>query len=318
MVLNLSKKFTDDFDMQTDTLDSLIRHMEIRIIGHGIRSSGETLIQNFLFPSFLMVYFYKGSAELNYGGKTVLLEPGSFFMYKPFEVYSGVLKSKPPFVFSYVYFDIYPYSTRIDFERNAFQAEEKLFKLPWYSGVGALLDEFFQPESAKRIGCKTLLKQAVKGVAAHILCDQLNQPRAASFFIGSKESALIDQTFAYSERHLSEPINIGEIVKSLGTSRTTLDRVFKDIALISPIRAITRFKMQRSLSLMKAGNSVKQTAQALGYSSTFHFSAAFLSVMGKRPSSYIELMNQKRLRQKKAAFEIGDGCPAPGLAGGAL
>jgi AraC-like DNA-binding protein len=86
--------------------------------------------------------------------------------------------------------------------------------------------------------------------------------------------------------------------------------VFKDITMISPIRAITRFKMQRSLGLMRAGNSVKQTAQALGYSSTFHFSAAFLAVMGKRPSSYIELMNQKRLRQKKDELEVSGSRPA--------
>ena len=302
MVQNLSKRFVDEQDMRVDALESLIRHMDVHIIGHGLRVSRETLIKDYMFPDFLMFCFCKGTASVSHNGRTAQLSPGSFYMYKPFEVYTGELTCEPPFVFSYVYFNIYPYSARIDFERNAYQAGDEVFARDWYRLAGASLEELCSSVGAELIGGRTMLEQSVKNIITHVLFDRLNYfPQAECSFIGVKQAALIDQTFACAEKHLSEPISIDKTAKELGVSRTTLDRVFREAVQITPERALTRFKIERSLQFMKQGCSVKEVAKILGYSSSFHFSKTFLSVMGKRPSIYIEFMSRHQAHRPAAA-----------------
>jgi AraC-like DNA-binding protein len=299
MTNDFSEKFTDTPFMATDILETLLNHMEIRIIGHGTRSPMDTKLSNYLFTNFLMFYFHKGRAKISHGEQTSDIAPGSFYIYNPFEIYDARLLTNPPYEFSYVYFSITPYSAMLDFKRNALLSDDTIFQKKWYSFAGSAMSEFCSPEAEGKAGQGAVLQQGVKSILTYILYDRLNNYSNENNFIGAKEATLIDNTFAYVEKHLDEPIDIGHLVKAIGTSRTTIDRVFRDTAFVSPIKAITRFKMQKSLQLMGNGASIKETAQALGYSSSFHFSNVFMSVLGKRPSKYISLFNQKQIVCKK-------------------
>jgi len=304
MVQNLAKRFIDENNMQGDIMESLMHNLNVRIIGHGLRSSMETRFGDYMFPDFLMFCFHSGSARLVHNGYATLLEPGSFFVYKPFDVYTAELTSTPPFVFSYVYFSVQPWSVRLALESNVFQPGDEQYRRDWCRQAGASLKEFCDPGAGGLIGQKTMLEQHVKTIMGRLLYDKLNYFQSAGGdFIGVKQARLIDQTFACAERHLSEPISIDKVSKELCVSRTTLDRVFRETMQVSPARALTRFKIERSFQLMKQGHSVKEIAEALGYSSSFHFSKAFLSVMGRRPSSYMEFMNQRRMEQSGGASD---------------
>jgi AraC-like DNA-binding protein len=135
---------------------------------------------------------------------------------------------------------------------------------------------------------KLLLQFALRGIISYIIYSHYRQVSLSKRLHPHKTTLLIDQAFAYTAKHMNQPINISKMVRSLGTSRSTIDRVFLDTLQMTPSRALTRYKMQQSLALLQSGTSVKETSQVLGYSSTFHFSNTFKMVFGKSPRKYLE------------------------------
>lgn len=297
-MFNLSDKFINHRDSQADALESIVRAMDVRLIGHGVMEGVDVKkIGDFMLPAFLIVYYLRSSVIITHSEQSLVLSPGSFYIFKPFERYDGVRQGKEPLDFAYLYFDIMPISLRIRLMRNAFVSCDELFKKEWYGIVGASLEEFCRQNDLLGTGIKTLLQQVVKVVVTQMLCGQLEHADRTDLAVFCKETELIDQTFAYVEKHLAEPINIGSIAKVLGISHSSLDRAFASAAGFSPIHAVTMFKMEKSLEMLTNGCSVKQTAEALGYSSSFHFSSVFLSVMGKRPSIFINRTAFSRIRR---------------------
>lgn len=150
--------------------------------------------------------------------------------------------------------------------------------------MGTSLEEFYRPECENQVGSKTLLQQAIKGIATHVFYDQMNHINMTNFFIGHRETSMIDKTLMYVEQHLLESIDIDAVSGFVSTSRTNLNLIFRKNIQLQPTRAVIRLKMEKSLKLMKDGLSVKEIALAPGYSSTFHSSRMFLFIMGRRPS----------------------------------
>jgi hypothetical protein len=209
-MFNLSEKFINCRDAQADALESLVRAMDVRLIGHGVMENVDAKkIGDFMLPAFLIVYYLHGTVKITHAEQSLVLSPGSFYIFKPFERYDGVRQGRELLDFAYLYFDIMPISLRIRFMRSAFVSCDELFKKEWYGIVGASLEEFCRQKDLLRTGTKTLLQQAVKVVATQMLCGQLEHLDSAGLTGICKETELIDQTFAYVERHIAEPINIG-------------------------------------------------------------------------------------------------------------
>ena len=289
MVLNLSTAFTDTGVKHDVWLTGLMQQMKIRIIGHGIKENVRVdRLDNYILPSFLLVYYYEGAVSIFHAGQTTKLCAGSFYLHNPFEVYSGLRTSDEPLKFLFVNFDIAPLSVRGLFKRNAFSSGDGLFAQEWYRRVGASFKEFCQPDPLGSPYQEVLLQQGLRGIVAYILYDCLRRGEQIHLATDNEDAILIDQAFAYTEQHLAEPIRIGQLVRVIGTSRSSLYRAFLNGMQSSPFREITRFKVERGLEMLKNDSSVKETAKALGYSSPYHFSNTFKTIMGKRPTEYIK------------------------------
>ena len=288
MPLDLSSEFTNAAAIRDDLLGSLVQQMKIRIIGRGIKDGVVVYqINNYILPSFLLIYNLEGSMSISHAGQTTKLAAGSFYLHEPFEIYTAVKTSMEPVKFLFVNFDIAPLSLREIFKRNAFLSGDGLFGREWYSRMGQALQEYCLPEAIRSPGNDTLLKQAVKSIVAHILREQMRSLARTNWAHTNEESMLIDRAFTYTEQHLDEPINIGRLVRGIGTSRSSLYRAFQNGLQMSPLQALTRFKIERALDCMENLCSVKETAKILGYSSSYHFSNTFKAVTGKRPTEYI-------------------------------
>ena len=288
MPLDLSSEFTNAAAIRDDLLGSLVQQMKIRIIGRGIKDGVVVYqINNYILPSFLLIYNLEGSMSISHAGQTTKLAAGSFYLHEPFEIYTAVKASMEPVKFLFVNFDIAPLSLREIFKLNAFLSSDSLFRKKWYSRIGQALQDYCTPDALKIPGNDTLLKQAIKSIVAHILSEQMRGLSLASLPHTNEESRLIDRTFAYTEQHMDEPINLGRLVRDIGTSRSSLYRAFQNGLHVSPLQALTRFKIERALDCMENCCSVKETAKMLGYSSTYHFSNTFKAIMGKRPTDYI-------------------------------
>ena len=299
MAVDLSSSFTNDGMVCDDVLRNFIQQMKIRILGHGIKKKIMLKkIEQYIVPSFLLVYYIKGAVQISHAGEMTTVAAGSFFLHEPFEVYSGTRISSEPLEFLYVNFVMEPVSVQSVFKKNAFLSGDRLFQTSWYGKISSCLLEFCQMDISYQSYCEVLLEGAVKEIAAYILYDQRRCSQQLSFVHDSRESLLMDKVFAYTDQHIAEPIDIGRMLRSLGSSRSTLYRVFLVRMGLSPFKAITRFKMEKALELMQTGCSVTETARQLGYSSAYHFSNTFKLVMGKRPTEYIKKQTNFSNRHK--------------------
>lgn len=268
-------------------LERLLHDMDIHIIGRGQRPIAEVgRIDAFMLPSFLLIQSRTAAAEITHGGRSTRLEKGSVYLFLPFETYSIVPGEGADLSHLFIYFEVSPFSARMNFVKHARPWIDALFVQSWYQRVGQILFRFFDG-GLPQIGMESILQYLVKGILVHVLYDLINQEDAAPFDYDTPETSLIDQAFTYTRDHLDEPINIGAVVRAVGTSRSTLNRVFSTVLQLTPTRALTRYKMEKAIELMVSGASVKQAADALGYSSTFHFSDTFKSVMGQRPREFM-------------------------------
>ena len=292
MITNLAPVFSDKTNNSTSNneVEQFLSNLRVQVLGHGER--GDNLSpdarENFMCPAFLLISYEQGSVTLEHSGKTTVLSPGSFYIFNPFELFSGRRTSKESLCYKYIYFDITPISSRSIFRKLAFTGDDTYFQQEWYHTVGAdLLKHAFDSSPGHNRRENVLLQYAVRGIVAYIIYTHFKQMPTGRRLNTNKSTVLIDQSFSYTSRHLSHPINISRMVRALGTSRSTIDRVFLDVMQMTPSQALTRYKIQISLGLLQAGKSVKEVSQELGYSSTFHFSNTFKIIFGKSPRKYL-------------------------------
>lgn len=271
-------------------LEQFIKNMHIQILGYGRRQTDQTLtkIEDFSLPAFLIVYYEQGDVTLVHNGQSTELTPGSLYIFKPFELFSGFRTSEQPLSYKYIYFDIAPISARSIFISYAFGHRAKGFQQLWYHTAGAnLLESAYEAGQRKVPGWHFMLQYAVIGIVAYTLYQNTSRITGKELLDQNHSAAIIDQAFAYMAQHLDKPIHIGELVQAIGTSHTTLNRSFQDIMEVSPVQAFTRYKLREASFLLQKGKSLKETARLLGYSSSGHLSATFKKVFGKSPRDYL-------------------------------
>ena len=115
MAQNLSQDFRNIEDDAGSLVDYFIENINVRLLGCGIHRSSTARIANFQVPAFLAVYYKVGSVEIRHGNETTILKPGSFYIFRPNDVYSGRKIGDLPICFAYLQFDITPFMERYNF-----------------------------------------------------------------------------------------------------------------------------------------------------------------------------------------------------------
>jgi AraC-like DNA-binding protein len=216
-----------------------------------------------------------------------VLKPGTLFLCRPLEVYSTLVEKESTMKSLYIYFRITPLTKSRIFAKFAFHSGDKIFQQKWYQRIGVYLKDFIE-DSAKDISINNFMLQHItRGIIAHIMYDQLDLDPNISM-TRFKSVNVMEQALDYALDHLNEPISIGKTAAALHISRTKLNKCFKDAYNETPSQVITRAKIAEGLNMLNNGASVKETAKALGYSSSFHFSKVFKTVMGASPSHYLK------------------------------
>ena len=288
MVVNLAERYTNLEGQEDDVRVNIIRDVDVKVIGYGFKLNMDiTSLDNLMFPGFLLIYFLKGKGQLKHGNRRMDLEPGSIYLLTPFELYDGLRTSAEAMDYMYIYFDLQPISKRSIFRRCACQFGDDFYRQPWTRRVLPLLEEVRRLDTDNSYQQAFLLQCTVHNVLVNILLG-LTSDLIHELLSHGEDDNLVDQAFAYVEQHLQEPLHIGRMGREIGTSRSSLNRVFAEVLQIPPAKALTRFKMHKAIKLMRKGASVKQTAKAVGYSSSFHFSRIFKTVMGKSPTDYLK------------------------------
>ena len=286
------KNLSDDFrNIQSNNytlIDDFTDEIRVNLTGCGVFETETAEVGSFILPEFLAVYYRSGAVKLSHRDKTIQLSPGSFYIFKPYEVYSGIRTSSCRIVFSYMLFDISTFLNDFDFGFNTFFPDDGIFGRPCYQKLGQLMDAHSGSSPASRCN-KAVMKQLARLAAVQIATDQADITGSHGFLASDRDSRLIVRAFRCVSEHLSEPVSINSIAEVTATSKTTLERAFKNVLGLTPKQAVTRFKLERSMELLKQGIPIKMIVKELGFSSVYHFSNTFKAVTGIRPSAYRQL-----------------------------
>src|SRR5262249_44688509 len=91
----------------------------------------------------------------------------------------------------------------------------------------------------------------------------------------------------YVREHACEGIRIGDVLRAVPLSRSTLERRFREVLGRSPKQEILRLQIERAKSLLRGSDQrVKWIAASAGFQSPKYFSDAFERAVGMRPEAF--------------------------------
>lgn len=106
------------------------------------------------------------------------------------------------------------------------------------------------------------------------------------------EEPVVAAAMAYTKDHL-QSVSLDEVCRAVAVSERTLRRLFQSEVGLSWRTYLLHARMLRAMALLAApGQSVQQTASAVGFDSMGSFTRAFAQFCGETPSSYRRRVNK--------------------------
>ncbi len=102
------------------------------------------------------------------------------------------------------------------------------------------------------------------------------------------ENKKVECVIKYIEEHYSKPLSNEDIAAQLHIDSKYLIRLFRKQMDMPPYQYLTQCRIEHSLTELRAGHSVSETAFSCGYQSENAFRIAFKRVMGCSPTSLLK------------------------------
>ena len=89
------------------------------------------------------------------------------------------------------------------------------------------------------------------------------------------------------DRHFEEPLNLSQLASVAGVSKYHFARCFESAYGETPIRYLTRRRIERAQDLLRSANlTVTEICMAVGFASLGSFSTRFAQLVGESPTEY--------------------------------
>jgi AraC-like DNA-binding protein len=89
------------------------------------------------------------------------------------------------------------------------------------------------------------------------------------------------------DRHYAEPLDLAGLASVAGVSRYHFARSFEAAYGETPIRYLTRRRIERAQDLLRAANlTITEVCMLVGFSSLGSFSSRFSQLVGESPTAY--------------------------------
>jgi len=89
------------------------------------------------------------------------------------------------------------------------------------------------------------------------------------------------------DRHYSRPLDLDQLAAVAGVSKFHFARCFEATYGETPIRYLTRRRIERAQDLLRAANlTVTEVCMVVGFSSLGSFSSRFTQLVGESPTAY--------------------------------
>jgi AraC-like DNA-binding protein len=87
--------------------------------------------------------------------------------------------------------------------------------------------------------------------------------------------------------HFADPITLSDLAALVGMSKFHLVRVFRTVYGETPMRYLSRRRIERAQDLLRSANlTVTEICMLVGYSSLGSFSTRFTELVGESPIAY--------------------------------
>lgn len=97
----------------------------------------------------------------------------------------------------------------------------------------------------------------------------------------------IKQALTYIETHYMDAITLGELAKTAGLSREHFCRVFSELADVSPITYLNRYRIRKSKELLKnTDRTISDISDLCGFGSCSYYNKLFRRFEGQTPKEY--------------------------------
>ena len=160
-------------------------------------------------------------------------------------------------------------------------------------GGGMEQNEAFALSDAYIRKCETLLDpDRVTNLQYHMILEFTE--RVERLRLGARPAGLISDVANYVRRHLSEPISVEQIAKSLYMSRPYLSAKFKKESGQTLTDFILKEKTEEAKRLLRySDKSLSSVSIYLGFSSQSHFCRVFRKYAGVNPGEYREKRSRR-------------------------
>jgi transcriptional regulator GlxA family with amidase domain len=92
---------------------------------------------------------------------------------------------------------------------------------------------------------------------------------------------------AYMRQHLERPVRLDELARMANLSVSHFSAIFRKEFGFSPLDYLIRTRIRRACELLDTtGSSLKEIAEAVGFSDPLYFSRVFRTIHGVSPSQY--------------------------------
>src|SRR5260370_19828510 len=92
---------------------------------------------------------------------------------------------------------------------------------------------------------------------------------------------------AHNDRHYQQPLDLDQLAAVAGVSKFHFARCFEATYGETPIRYLTRRRIERAQDLLRAANlTVTEVCMLVGFSSLGSFSSRFAQLVGESPTAY--------------------------------
>ena len=114
-------------------------------------------------------------------------------------------------------------------------------------------------------------------------------PRYRHVTVKNAELIVRDFRRVVEEHYRDSELDLATLASRMDMSERQLQRKLKKSSGQSPSEFLRNYRLSRSLELILSGESIHDTALAVGFSSQAYFASCFKAQYGRTPTEYREL-----------------------------
>lgn len=150
-----------------------------------------------------------------------------------------------------------------------------------------LTKPFYFEELSLRVHNLTTRQQKLRTFYnQHLTQPELPQP------IETVQNEWLHTLYNFIEKHLDNPaMNVEWLAGQIGMSRKTLLRKVQSLTQLSPNELIRQYRLRKSISFLKSGHNVSETAYLVGFETPAYFGQCFKEMYHVTPSEFLSSVN---------------------------